>query len=356
MNEQLLATLSTLLPGLQQAFSDDTEVILTSTDRLIRVLPGRRLDLGVRDGGPLPAGTVTQKAVEEGRLMVDTRDASQFGIPYRATAIPIVADGQVIGCLTTVTSLAREAEIHTAETELWQHADHLSSTAEETHAAIQHLKETFQQLAEQTAHIQQQMDEARTRATEGHRTVDRLTGHTQSLRQTMKAVTDARAALEEQMQTISQSTSLIEDIARQTNLLALNAAIEAARAGDAGRGFAVVAEEVKKLSEGSQRATRHIEETMRGIDTRLTELRQALKNADMLQTEGAELTDAVTRSFGVIGDTVVTGATATDAIHQQIEAATSAIEQLTAAAELTARQAAEVTDLATRLKESRSMT
>lgn len=91
--------------------------------------------------------------------------------------------------------------------------------------------------------------------------------------------------VEESVEEIKLISDTITNITQQTNLLSLNAQIEAARAGEAGKGFAVVANEVKKLSEQSAKSTKEINEIVKDIFAKTSQVVKSLENTDIFNKE-----------------------------------------------------------------------
>ncbi|MGL4387993.1 MAG: methyl-accepting chemotaxis protein [Brevinema sp.] len=75
---------------------------------------------------------------------------------------------------------------------------------------------------------------------------------------------------------------LITGIAKQTNLLAMNASIEAAHAGESGRGFAIVAEEIRRLSETTNKNAKEIGTV---VDTMVDKIENSVAQAQLAGEE-----------------------------------------------------------------------
>ncbi|MCI8789494.1 MAG: hypothetical protein HFH92_10355 [Lachnospiraceae bacterium] len=86
--------------------------------------------------------------------------------------------------------------------------------------------------------------------------------------QTIEASKEMQSNMDELFNIINHISSIIsgiDNISMQTNLLALNASVEAARAGEAGKGFSVVANEIRELSEETQKLTSGMEDFVKSM-------------------------------------------------------------------------------------------
>ncbi|MCS6775816.1 MAG: HAMP domain-containing methyl-accepting chemotaxis protein [Chloroherpetonaceae bacterium] len=200
----------------------------------------------------------------------------------------------------------------------------------------------------------QQMSRASTEAaqvaTQGSSAVQEALAGMARIRQQIEEASRITRDLGNKSQEIGAIVETINQISEQTNLLALNAAIEAARAGEHGRGFAVVADEVRKLAERANNATREIAALISSVQSGVEQAVSAMHASSQEVIEGVQRSEEagssllqITHAIDALADQVQTVAGLTDRLST---AANEVVESITVVQNAVSRNEQSVQEMA----------
>jgi len=205
--------------------------------------------------------------------------------------------------------------------QLAQGADQQVDTIDTTSSVVQKMSAGIQEVSANASSVNTISEQAATAAQRGGKSIEAVMLQMDTIERTVANSAEAVTKLGERSLKIGQIVETISGIAGQTNLLALNAAIEAARAGEQGRGFAVVAEEVRKLAEQSQEATKQIAELIIEVQTETDKAVVAMNDGTREVKIGGEVVDTAGQAFQEIVGLV-------EGVSGQFKCISSAMQQM----------------------------
>ena len=190
--------------------------------------------------------------------------------------------------------------VASAVTTMADGADEQLSLANNTTEVVGNISEKINIVSENTKSVSTLTDNANNSASAGEEAVEKAINQMEIIEKKTNETATIISELEEKSIKIGQIVDTIESISEQTNLLALNAAIESARAGEAGRGFSVVAEEIRKLAEQSQQATKEIAEIINDVQNKTNSAVSVMNENSREVDTGAKVVNIAGTSFSEI--------------------------------------------------------
>jgi methyl-accepting chemotaxis protein len=240
-------------------------------------LTGAADRFGSGDLRPVKLGAMPDELARLARAMDD------MSAKLRTVLQAVSAEAaQISGSASDFSAMSEElasssGEISTAMVRMANSADQQMSGMKQADELLHALRRTAEQNAQAATRVVALGDRIRELAGHHRAGVQAASASLLDVREVVQTSAAQAQQLAQLSESITDFIDLIKQISSQTNLLALNAAIEAARAGEHGRGFAVVAEEVRRLADSSAAAAEDVTKTVEVIRARVRQVAQTME-------------------------------------------------------------------------------
>lgn len=253
--------------------------------------------------------TSIQKLQDEVRELASGNLANEVEVTADITGPVAQSVNDMITQLRGIVSNIQKVtvEVSSAAAQIRATTEHLSTGSEaqstqisQTSEAVTEMAASIQTVAENTRQSSEVAAKARQNAVRGTQVVQEMISGMERIRDQVQDSSKRIKRLGEASQEIGEIVQLISDIADRTSILALNASIQAAMAGEAGQGFAVVAEEVDRLAERSNEATKRIGTLIHGVQSETAEAIAAMERSTREVVDGSKLATQAGSALGEI--------------------------------------------------------
>ncbi|MDD2212538.1 MAG: methyl-accepting chemotaxis protein [Clostridia bacterium] len=243
----MLDYLIKVAPLVNQFIASDLGVAICDKAKWLLYIPAYSLDVKIKVGDPVLSGGAAYLAMQRrGRVLVEV-DESLYGVSYIAVGFPIIDnEGEVLGAIVTSENMQRK--------------EMLFDLARGIQGFLQNIQASIQEIAAEAQALSATSQELRSVAEDATVKVESTAGILDTVKQ----------------------------ISKRTNLIGLNASIEAARVGEYGRGFNVVANEVRNLSQMTNRSTAEIGSIVRLIKEAINSIANATQVVSEVTQSQAE--------------------------------------------------------------------
>lgn len=174
----------------------------------------------------------------------------------------------------------------------------------QTKKEITNVSVSAAKISKQTGEIVNQTNTAKFVVEKEADSLKNLASNMDLTKETIMNMSNKIANFELDLQQVRKAVDIITELAARTKLLALNAAIEAARAGDAGKGFGVVAEEIRKLSDESNKSIGTINHIIEALFTEMEATISMVKDSEYNFEHCSTIANNAEKSIEEIVDTI----------------------------------------------------